>query len=206
MTCLYLERKTWCWTYFAWKHLCWTVTVHTQKRVWGCCFERPPIKSHVITNGLTNNRDEYHWLYSWILFFKAKKHFWLGFRLNYAACVSGIWASVLSKPVTYSWNEILFFIDIIFCISQHWLHSSVVLVLDILQSIKISFSGKRLYSVRKNHLLVQQNTGHSWDSEKNSHICIDILSRFNVIIFWTLNDIFVFERAPSPTSVLGLEA
>lgn len=121
------------------------------------------------------------------------------FRLNYSACVSGIWGSVLSKPVTYSWNELLFFIDIIFCISQCWLRSPVVLVLDILQtlnklhsggSIKISFSGKRSHSVRRNHLLVQQNTGHSWESEKNFHICIDILRRFHVylegyICLWT---------------------
>lgn len=137
-------------------------------------------------------------------FYETQKHFWLSFRSNYAACVARVWSSALSKTVTYSWNELPFFIDIIFHISQCWLRMPVVLVLDILQtlnkihsagSIKISFSGKRLHTVRRNNLLVQQNTEHFWDWEKNFHMCIDIGWRICKILFWTLKDKCVFELA-----------
>lgn len=145
--------------------------------------ERLVIKSHVITSGHipSNKRDRVYWPYRWIAF-KTQKHFWLGFRSNYAACVAGIWSSALSKAVTYSWNELPFFIDIMFHISQCWL--PVVLVLDTLQalnklhsagSIKISFPGKRWHSVRGHNLLVQQNTEHFWDWERNFHVCMKIL-------------------------------
>lgn len=156
------------------------------------------MKSHVITSGHVpaNKHDRVCWLYRWIVF-KTQKHFWLTFRSNYAACVAGIWSSALSKAVTYSWNELPFFIDIIFHVSQCWLRIPVVLVLDILQtlnklhsagSIKISFSGKRWHSVRRNNLLVQQNSEHFCDWERNFHICIDIWWRFYMTLFWTLKD------------------
>lgn len=71
---------------------------------------------YVVMNGCVPANRVY-WIYRRIVF-KTQKHFWLGLRSNYAACVAGIWSSVLSKAVTYSWNEPLFFIDIMFHISQ----------------------------------------------------------------------------------------
>lgn len=68
-------------------------------------------------------------------FFLIQKPAWLGFKINYAACVAGIWSSMSSKPVTYSWNKLQLFIDITFYISQCWLHFPVVFVLDILQTL-----------------------------------------------------------------------
>lgn len=144
-----------------------------------------------------------YWLYKWIVF-KTQKHFWLGFRSSYAACVAGMWCSELSKALTYSWNEFPFFKDIIFHISQCWLRIPVVLVFDILQtlnkllsagSIKISFSGKRWHTVRRNNLLVQHNTKHFWDWDRNFHMCIDTWLTFHIILFWTVKNKHVFELA-----------
>lgn len=83
-----------------------------------------------------------------------------------------------------------FFIDIMFLISQCWLCIPVVLVLDTLPtlnklhsagSIKISFSGQCWHSVRRNYLLVQQNTEHFWDWQRNVYMCIDF---FKIIFYW----------------------
>ena len=67
--------------------------------------------------------------------FKTQKQVWLGWRLNYAACASGVRGSVSSKPLTFSWTELPFFIDTMFHISRCWLRMSAVLVLDIPQSL-----------------------------------------------------------------------